>query len=313
VDELLAEVDEVVALLAREAACRGVALVCRGMDPETPSHEAELRLRTPRYTRMAAHLERIGPWGRRMMRQSAAIHVNLDLGPTPGIRWDVANRMVPPLTALFANSSRAGGRDTGHRSFRAHQWRHLDPSRTGCFLPDPNPPARYLEFALDASDFLHPGVDGAAPPFRDRAHEVDEEEWRLHLTTLFPEVRPRGYLELRCFDALPPRWATVPAVIVGGVLYDDRAVREARELLPAPTPALLEAGGREGLAHPSVGSHARGLAEIALGGAERSRARFGEQSVERARNFVERFPRQGRDPASDPEDRVDPDGSPLPD
>lgn len=284
--------------LYRAADGLGATLLSRGMDPTTSDTRVRLGLESPRYRRQLRHYESVGPWGRRMMLMSAAVHLNVDLGGRPVRRWGLANRMAPYLVALFANSPRYGGRDTGLRSWRAEQWRHLDPSRTGLF-PDEGDPARdYLAFALGARDFLGGPEAGPAVPFRTRWDEgADLEAWRAHLTTLFPEVRPRGYLEIRSVDALRPAWLAVPVLLVTGVLYDPRALEEARALLPPADPERLLRAGRVGLEDGELAATGLQLLDLGLEGAGRMwRGPEMDEALEVARAFRERFTRRGLDP-----------------
>lgn len=298
VDDLTGVVREIVQAGERG----GVVFVCRGFDPDGATDEARLELTLPRYRRMAAHYDRRGPWGRRMMRQSAAIHVNLDSGPEPLLRWRVANRAAPALLAIFANSPRAGGRETDHRSWRAAQWRRLDPTRTG--LPGglrPTPGA-YATLVRRAEAFALGPEGRAAVPF-DRWIETgaDMDDLRRHLTTLFPEVRPRGYLELRLFDALPPGWYAVPLVVASGLLYDPEALTEADALLEPVGTESLETAGRSGVRDAALRRHALEIFDLALEGARRAGIADG-RSLERARDFRARLTARGLDPGDEPGD-----------
>jgi glutamate--cysteine ligase len=293
-------------VLHREAAARGAALVWRGMDPVHGDAGVGLSIDSPRYVRQLRHYDTVGPWGRRMMLMSAAIHLNLDLGGRPVRRWAAANRMAPYLTALFADSPRYAGGDTGTRSFRAEQWRHLDPSRTGVFSGDGDPAREYLAFALRARDFMGGPDDGPSPPFRARWEAgAGLEAWRTHLTTLFPEVRPRRYLEIRSIDALRPAWLGVPTLLLTGVLYDADALEEALDLLPPADPERLLRAGRVGLGDPELAETGLQLLDLGLEGA----ARLGEgrdlaEEVEVARTFRDRFTARRLDPGHEevPED-----------
>jgi len=268
VDALVASLEHSVGAVLEALDGGGLAVCTRGIDPLGREADARLVLDTPRYRTMDRHFGALGPWGRRMMRQTAALHVNLDPGPRPLERWRAATRAAPALVALFANSPRYEGRETGHRSFRAAQWRRLDPSRTGLGRAEEGPDG-YLEFALTALEIVE-GPE-APRPFRARVEAgcADEAAWRRHLSTLFPEVRPRGYLEVRCLDALPPHWYVVPATLLAGLLYDDDACREAAETLPPCDDDLLETAGREGLAAPAVRRTADAVVTLALDGARR--------------------------------------------
>jgi glutamate--cysteine ligase len=268
---LLDDLEAVLVPLAARAEAEGIRLLARGMDPCTPVHATRLHVHGERYVRMTAHYDRAGPAGRRMMRQTAALHLNLDLGARPRERWWLANALAPLLTALFANSPRVEGVDSGHRSARAHQWRLLDPARTGVRGRGPDPERDYLEFALDAPAFLLGPADEPARPFRDELDRgAGASDWERHLSTLFPEVRPRGYLELRCLDALPLRWQGAPVALAAGLLYDDRVAACAREALPPGDTDLVERAGRLGLADPDIA----GWATTALDLAEEGLARL---------------------------------------
>ena len=307
VDVLADRLDAVVAVVAEAAASAGVALVTRGYDPRGPGGRPELRVSAERYTRMAAHYDRIGPWGRRMMCRSAAVHVNVDLGPDPLRRWSVARRAAPSLLAAFANSPRAHGRDTGHRSWRAAQWRFLDPGRTGLPGAERDPVPGYADFALGARAFLTDHRDAPAEPFARRveAGEATLAEAEAHLSTLFPEVRPRGYLELRCFDALPPRWWSVPATVCAGLLYDPDTLAEAVHTLPEPGPRALYEAGRLGVRDARVRRRALRVVDLALEGAEAlPRGMVGPRALERARDFRDRLTARGRDPGDEADGSV---------
>src|SRR5438067_207173 len=177
----------------------GIDLASVGIDPHNTIDSVPLQLHSPRYDRMTRYFDSIGPSGVRMMRQTAATQVSLDPGRDPAARWRLLADLTPYLTAMFANSPRYAGGETGYRSFRARCWRLLDPSRTG--IPHPALPAceAYTQFALDAVDMMRTTENGAYRAFGDWAADGQwtDVEWEDHLSTLFPEVRPRGYLEVR--------------------------------------------------------------------------------------------------------------------
>ena len=295
--ELLERAHRDLTELDREAQERGIRLIYRGMDPLTRKEEASLQVHGERYLRMDRHLSRIGPWGRRMMRQTAAVHVNLDwVDPWP-TQWALANALAPITTAVFANSRMHEGTETGHRNYRAHQWRHLDPGRTGIWWArEGDPVARYLEAALDAPAFL---LSESSPPpsFREVVEEgrADLDDWRAHLTTLFPEVRPRGYLELRSVDALPPELLAAPLVFLVGVLYHPEARARAQDLLPAPSDDLMARAGRAGMEDPELAALAEEVWGLALEGAADLPDVVDGASLEVAREFAARYTARGRD------------------
>lgn len=299
-----AELSAMVGRLVEAGRERGLRMVTRGIDPVNPVERAPLQISSRRYRRLDRHFRRFGPPGRRMMRQTAAVHVNLDLGDAPRARWRLANALVPLLTATFANSSRYEGRETAHRSFRARQWRLLDPLRTGVRSPAADPVEDYLEFALSAPALLLGPEDAPARPFR--AWLSDERitlaDWREHLTTLFPDVRPRGYLEFRCIDALPPRWQVVPLVVLTGIFYDPGSFEEVRALPLPEGPEELAGAGQSGLLDPLRAERADRVFGIALEGARRLGEEYvGEEALDAARLFRERFTARGRDPGHEPD------------
>ncbi len=278
-----------------------VELATIGIHPDTPLERVPMQLCAPRYERMAQYFATLGEHGGRMMRQSASFQVSVDLGASPEQRWRVLNAAAPCLTAIFANSSRYDGVVNGHRSMRAHAWRRLDPTRTG-LLAGRDAACDYLAFALEAPMMMRDAA-GGPPRCVDvlRAGELTREELETHLSTLFPEVRPRGYLEVRSMDALPVEWLAAPLALVGGLAYDDRARAEAEALLGEPDESLLECAGREGLGDHRLFRLANDLAEIALDGCERLGERFLRAADRaRARDYFAAYTSRGRCPADDP-------------
>lgn len=298
---LLRRLEGVMDRLLQAAESMEVALLFCGIDPRTPVEQAPLQLAAERYGRMDAYLARIGPFGARMMRQTAAFQVSLDLADEPERLWRVLNAMAPYLAAIFANAPQYAGADTGHASYRAHCWRQLDPSRTGVRPPSADPVRDYLDFALAAPPILLPD-DGAAPrPFAEQAARgCTDAEWRAHLTTLFPEIRPRGTYEVRTCDAIPPEWYAAPLALLGGIAYDPAALRQADELLEGYDPTLLERAGRAGLGDGTIAAVARDLVVLALDGCEALGAALLERGdLDTARAFFDRYTFAGRAPADD--------------
>jgi glutamate--cysteine ligase len=294
---LLRRVAGVMDPVRASAAGAGIDLLEVGLDPHNRPEAAPLQLTGARYRRMARHLAAIGPWGARMMRQSVALHVNVDFGPDPARSWRVINAAVPVLVAMFANSPRLDGADSGWRSNRARAWRELDPARTGFFPGMGDGPRRYLDFALGAADLFSEGVPR---PFAvEHPGGVRAGIWSRHLSTLFPEVRPKGYLEVRCFDALPSPWLAAPLVAVTALAFDDRTAEGAESLLGTPDSATLRAAGEHGLADERLADAAQRLVPLVLEGAERLDGYWERGDLERAAAFFERYTLRGRSPADD--------------
>jgi glutamate--cysteine ligase len=299
---LLALLRGTIAPLRAAAAGEGIDLLTVGLDPGNPLERAPQLLRNRRYDRMAEYLASVSPHGGRMMRQTAAFQIGLDLDDEPWLRWRVLNAAAPLVTAIFANSPLYDGEATGYRSTRAAVWRAVDPARTGLPWAEDDPVGAYLDFALAAPAMLFPTIGGEYRSFGDwlRRAEPSPEEWSEHLSTLFPEVRPRGHLELRSCDALPPRWYAAPLALVVGITYDPGAMQAATALLGPPDPALLERAGRLGLADPLIGPAATDLVDIALRGcADLGPGYFHPADLEQARVFFDCYTRRGRSPADD--------------
>jgi glutamate--cysteine ligase len=211
---LLRSLRATVPALRASAREHGIELLSLGIDPVNGVEDTALQLPGERYRALTAFLEALGTGGVRMMRQTAAFQPSVDWGADPPARWRLLNAAAPYLTAIFAHSPLYRGRDSGWRSFRARVWRELDGGRTGVFACD-DPVSEYLRFALDAPAILRGGVEGPWLPFRDW-RDATPADWRAHLTTLFPEVRPKGFAEARCIDAVDPEWYAAPVLLLGG-------------------------------------------------------------------------------------------------
>jgi glutamate--cysteine ligase len=253
---------------------RGIRLLDCGLDPANGPDQAPLQVRAPRYRRMDAYFAGIGPAGARMMRQTASLQLAVDLGAGALARWRLLNALAPVLTAVFANSRRYAGKDTGFVSYRAETWRRADPLRTGV-LPGLDPVDEYVDFALRAPAILLGGDDEPARPFEAWIDAADgTAQWAKHLGTLFPEVRPRGYFEVRSIDAVPEAQWPAAVALLFGLTYDPAASCEAAEIVGDPDPHLLERAGRLGLADPTLSRTARELAAAAVSGCQRLGAGF---------------------------------------
>lgn len=298
---LVASLRSVIEPLRETLAEQGVRLEAVGIDPQNDARDIPQQLDVERYERMTSYFERIGPYGIRMMRQTAAIQISLDRGRDPAARWRLLNDLAPYVIAMFANSPHYLGADTGHRSYRAHCWRRLDPSRTGVALDSSDPAAAYTRFALEANDILCPDLNAPDGPFaRQFSHgDIDASAWDTHLTTLFPEVRPRGHFELRSCDAISPEWLAVPIVLLAGLTYDESAAREAA-FLAADSAALLRTAGVDGLDDESIARTSRDLFQLGLEGARRLGSNYvSGDDLETMERFYATYTGRSRSPASD--------------
>lgn len=279
----------------------GMILEAVGVDPYNDIAEVSLQLHRARYERMARYFDSIGKSGARMMRQTASLQINVETGPRPYERWSLLNALSPYVTAIFASSAIYAGEPTGHSSYRAHLWRTLDTSRTGLPVDPYDPVGCYLNFALEAGAMMREN-GGAYSSFAEwmRVRSPTMEDWSTHLSTLFPEVRPRRYFELRSTDAIAPELVAAPVSFVVGLIYDEASSRLASDLLGWPDAATLETAGRGGLADPPTRQVAMKLTELALAGCEALGDRYiSAADVDAAADFFDRYTRQGRSPGDD--------------
>ncbi len=246
-----------------------------------------------RYPIMRDYLPAQGSGALDMMQRTATVQANFDWSSeADGMRkMRVALRLSPLVHAMFANAPFLEGRATELLSQRGNVWLHMDPSRSGLIAPlwDAVEPGyqQYVDWALDAGMFLfrrngrllRNTGQSFAEFMRDgfAGERATIGDFRLHLTTLFPEVRLKNTLEVRSCDNLPPELALSAIALWTGVLYDDAALGQAESLTAACTfegyralrPELI----RNGLATTLWGrvgwEWAESLLDIARGGLER--------------------------------------------
>jgi glutamate--cysteine ligase len=272
-----ADLDHLAGLLARHGLRLGEYAIDAHRSPR-------LLLRTPRYEAMAASFARRGSAGLTMMCGTAATQVCLDPGE-PGqvaARWRALHAFGPVLLALFANSGHSGhpgGGHTGWASARMRAWLDIDPARTWPVGGGADPARAWARYALAApllclrrsggSWLAPPGVSfadwiaGAVRP----APTLDDLDY--HLGTLFPPVRPRGYLEARFLDAQPPGEWFAPVAVLAALLSDPATVDAAREAA-GPVEGAWTTAARLGLADPALRAAAAGLADLACRALERT-------------------------------------------
>jgi glutamate--cysteine ligase len=303
VSALVKQTESTVAAVTAAALRAGIDLLTVGIDPYNSIGAVPLQLRGARYALMDQYFAAIGSAGACMMRQTAACQITVDAGPNPVARWRLLNGMAPYVTALFANSPCYAQVATGCVSTRAHVWRHVDPARTGCPGATSNDPASaYEAFALEAPGILWRARGGEYRSFESLLASGDaaEADWAAHLTTLFPEVRPRRKgdvptFELRSADAIPIEWIPALCVLVVGLLYDRTAREEAMALLGSPHASVLARSAQLGLGDAAIQRTAAELYVVALEGA----ARLGDRVIEgrdreRAAEFGRRYVFSGR-------------------
>jgi glutamate--cysteine ligase len=202
-----------------------------------------------RYGIMRRYMPTRGDHGLDMMLRSCTVQVNLDFASEADMvqKFRVGLALQPIVTAMFANSPFTDGRPNGFLSYRSYVWSDTDPDRTG-MLPfvfgDGFGFEAYADYALDVPMYFvyRDGryIDAAGQSFRDfmegRLPALPGErpvmtDWVDHLTTLFPEVRMKRFLEMRGADGGPwGRLCALPAVWVG-LLYDETALAAAWDLV----------------------------------------------------------------------------------
>ena len=144
------------------------------------------------------------------------------------------------------------------------------------------------------------GADGAYRSFGDWAidDDVTEAQWENHLTTLFPEVRPRGHLELRSIDAVEPELVGAAVILVAGLVYDPTSAREARDLIGSADEEMLNRAAHCALRDSALLRGCQALVEIGLRGARAlGSGVIAEAELEEATDLFARWTGQGRSPA----------------
>jgi glutamate--cysteine ligase len=232
-------------------------------------------LHAPRYDAMERFFAAGGEAGSWMMCNTASLQLNLSHHPLcPDHRWALAQRLGPVLLACFANSPGLDASGRRWESLRQAIWWSIDSSRTRPPCHSLSMNQSWLDYALFADVMLIWSQDGTRAtamrpgmPFGRWMTDGHELGWptaddlAYHLTTLFPPVRPRGWLELRMIDALPPALLDVAALVTVTALTVEDAAGELQDRLPGADGLWLEAA-RSGLAHPLLACGGRILFDV---------------------------------------------------
>jgi glutamate--cysteine ligase len=321
-EELRQHVNEIVTV-ADEL---GLAFLGLGIQPLSPLDDIEW-VPKPRYAIMAPYMTKVGTLGHRMMKQTATVQVNIDFdGEDDAMaKCRLGMGLSPILTAAFANSSISDGAPNGYMSYRQHIWTDTDRARCGllpfAFSRDAGF-EDYADWALDVPMYFirRDGkfIDLSGLPFREflkhgaRGHHSTMADWQLHLTTLFPEVRLKTYIELRSVDSQSPERMLVLPALVKGVFYDDDCMLGAWDLVKAWSWSerleIYDASHREALQARIRGVRlldlARELSAIARVGLQRQNVRNSRGENETI--YLDALDRQlatGRSPAREIRDR----------
>ena len=248
IHETCAEVNTHLKQVREAGGALGIGFLGLGFSPKWSRAETP-RMPKGRYKIMTEYMPKVGNLGLDMMYRSCTVQVNLDFASEADMvrKLRVGLALQPVVTALFANSPFTEGKPNGFLSFRSEIWRDTDAARTG-MLPfafeDGMSFERYTDYALDVPMYFvyRDGryIDASGASFRDflagRLPQLPGErathtDWANHLTTLFPEVRLKRYLEMRGADGGPwRRLCALPAVWTG-LLYDETALDAAWDLV----------------------------------------------------------------------------------
>lgn len=226
----------------------GQGFLSLGFSPKWTRDETPM-MPKGRYNIMRAYMPTKGTMGLDMMFRSCTVQVNLDFESEADMirKMRIGMALQPVATALFANSPFYEGKPNGFQSFRSHVWTDTDNDRCG-MLPfvfeDGFGFESWVDYALTVPMYFvyRDGVyhDVSGQSFADymqgklkgfEGQYPTMKDWEDHLTTLFPEVRLKGFIEMRGADSGPwGRLCALPALWVG-LLYDDKALDEAESLI----------------------------------------------------------------------------------
>ncbi len=226
----------------------GIGFISLGMTPDWTRAEMPM-MPKGRYRIMTEYMPKVGTLGLDMMYRTCTVQTNLDFSSEPDMvkKLRVSLALQPVGTALFANSPFTEGKPNGFLSFRSEIWRHTDNQRAG-MLPWAFEPGmgfeRWVDYALDVPMyFVKRGdryIDVAGQSFRDLmagrlpglpGERATVSDWANHLSTIFPEVRLKRYLEMRGSDGAQWRRLTALPAFWVGLLYDDVSLDAAWDIV----------------------------------------------------------------------------------
>jgi glutamate--cysteine ligase len=226
----------------------GVGFIGLGFTPNMRREDMPI-MPKGRYDIMRRYMPKVGTLGLDMMLRTCTVQANLDYASEADMvrKFRVSLALQPVATALFANSPFTDGKPNGYLSYRSHVWEDTDPDRCGVLpfvFEDGMGFERYVDYVLDVPMYFiyRDGryIDVAGQSFRDfmqgrlpgRPGELPTmDDWEQHLTTVFPEVRLKKFLEMRGADGGPwKRLCALPALWVG-LLYDQGVLDAAWDLV----------------------------------------------------------------------------------
>lgn len=282
----------------------GLRCVASGLDAGARRHRV---LREPRYQAMEQYFSRQGCAGATMMCSTASMQVNVGLRDDFDGQWTLAHDLAPFLGAIFAHSPLVGGRPSGWQSTRLAVWSALDPPRTRPVSTKADARNDWTRYALDAPVMLIRRPDDCVVPdepltlrqWIENGHPAGPptpDDVGYHLTTLFPPVRPRGWLELRVLDALPHPWWQVAAAITITALTDADLGAQLAPIVRGGAGLGLTAAWW-GVHDPALGATASQL--IAAVVPKLANAGYSDELIATAYEFAQRYVHRGRSLADD--------------
>ena len=226
----------------------GIAFLGMGFQPKWRREDTEW-MPKGRYAIMRDYMAKRGKLGIDMMSRTCTVQVNLDFSSEADMvrKFQVALALQPVSTALFANSPFVNGKPCGFVSYRSHVWEDTDPDRTGMlpFVFDSSMGfERYVDYMLDVPMYFvyrnGEYIDASGQSFRDflngalpalPGEKPILQDWEDHLTTAFPEVRLKRYMEMRGADGGPWRNLCALPALWAGLLYDDSSLDAAWDMV----------------------------------------------------------------------------------
>lgn len=271
--------DEAHRALMADIAVLRPALRAGRLDLRATPHDASrppMRVsENPRYQAMEQYFA-AGGWtsAREMMCNTASIQVNVGCGADPSATWRAANALAPILAATFACSPH-----DGWASSRLRAWAEIDPSRTSSAFDSGDAIADWTRYALAANAIMRGGRGARVEPVTERftLREWIEEppagcppptlaDVELHLSTLFPPVRLKGWIEVRVIDMQPDDWWPVPLAVTAALLSSTTPgiPTDALEWLPDCAPLSWQDAARVGLDSPELADAADAALHVAF-------------------------------------------------
>jgi glutamate--cysteine ligase len=302
-----AELDAHFSVLKTVAEPLGIGFLALGMSPKWRRDEIPL-MPKHRYAIMTKYMPKVGSHGLDMMFRTCTVQANLDFSSEADMvkKLRVSLALQPVATALFANSPFTDGKLNGFLSARSEIWRHTDADRTG-MLPFAFEQGmsfeRYVDYALSVpmyfvkrGDIYH---DVAGADFRDLlesrlallpGEHATLADWANHLSTIFPEVRLKRYLEMRGADVGPRPFLPALPALFAGLLYEPSSLdaawdmvknwsAEAREQLRADVPRLGLAATIHGRRLNEVAAEVLHIARAGLAKRNRCNAQGSDETL----------------------------------